>query len=154
MVWPDTGQDIVTLDLEPSKRPTRPNNPFRLTDIPVKGQAITIQKSDKNERNPKIQRHRTRLDSNPYANSHKPSRSKPASAPPSTPNKITITALTAPTFHTENLRTYGASMRAPVLGHRLGRMPLVIHAALMLDKHGQLGEGYETAEPPSTPHRR
>ncbi len=36
VVWPDTGQDTVTLDLEPSKRPTRPNNPFRLTDIPVK----------------------------------------------------------------------------------------------------------------------
>ena len=37
VVWPDTGQDTVTLDLEPSKRPTRPNNPFRITDIPVKG---------------------------------------------------------------------------------------------------------------------
>ena len=37
VVWPDTGQDTVTLDLEPSKRPTRPNNPFRLTDIPIKG---------------------------------------------------------------------------------------------------------------------
>ena len=36
VVWPDTGQDTATLDLEPSKRPTRPNNPFRLTDIPVK----------------------------------------------------------------------------------------------------------------------
>ena len=37
VVWPDTGQDTATLDLEPSKRPTRPNNPFRLTDIPIKG---------------------------------------------------------------------------------------------------------------------
>ncbi|TFH52051.1 OmpA family protein [Actinomyces viscosus] len=37
VVWPDTGQDTVTLDLEPAKRPTRPNNPFRITDIPVKG---------------------------------------------------------------------------------------------------------------------
>lgn len=36
VVWPDTGQDTVTLDLEPSKRPTRPNNPFRLTDIPIR----------------------------------------------------------------------------------------------------------------------
>ena len=36
VVWPDTGQDTVTLDLEPSTRATRPNNPFRLTDIPVK----------------------------------------------------------------------------------------------------------------------
>ena len=34
VVWPDTGQDTVTLDLEPSKRPTPP---FRLTDIPIKG---------------------------------------------------------------------------------------------------------------------
>lgn len=37
VVWPDTGQDTVTLDLEPAKTATRPNNPFRLTDIPVKG---------------------------------------------------------------------------------------------------------------------
>ena len=37
VVWPDTGQDTVTLDLEPAKTATRPNNPFRLTDIPIKG---------------------------------------------------------------------------------------------------------------------
>ena len=37
VVWPDTGQDTVTLDLEPAAGPTRPNNPFRLTDIPIKG---------------------------------------------------------------------------------------------------------------------
>lgn len=37
VVWPDTGQDTVTLDLEPATGPTRPNNPFRLTDIPIKG---------------------------------------------------------------------------------------------------------------------
>ena len=38
VVWPDTGQDTVTLDLEPAKKNVaRPNNPFRLTDIPIKG---------------------------------------------------------------------------------------------------------------------
>ena len=37
VVWPDTGQDTATLDLEPAKTATRPNNPFRLTDIPIKG---------------------------------------------------------------------------------------------------------------------
>ena len=38
VVWPDTGQDTVTLDLQPAARSTpSPNNPFRLTDIPVKG---------------------------------------------------------------------------------------------------------------------
>ena len=37
VVWPDTGQDTATLDLEPATGPTRPNNPFRLTDIPIKG---------------------------------------------------------------------------------------------------------------------
>lgn len=38
VVWPDTGQDTVTLDLQPAERSTpSPNNPFRLTDIPVKG---------------------------------------------------------------------------------------------------------------------
>ena len=37
VVWPDTGQDTVTLDLEPATGPSRPNNPFRLTDIPIKG---------------------------------------------------------------------------------------------------------------------
>ena len=36
VVWPDTGQDTATLDLEPAKTATRPNNPFRLTDIPIK----------------------------------------------------------------------------------------------------------------------
>lgn len=36
VVWPDTGQDTVTLDLEaPEKNSARSNNPFRLTDIPV-----------------------------------------------------------------------------------------------------------------------
>ena len=38
VVWPDTGQDTVTLDLQPAEHSTpSPNNPFRLTDIPVKG---------------------------------------------------------------------------------------------------------------------
>ena len=37
VVWPDTGQDTVTLDLQPAEHSTpSPNNPFRLTDIPVK----------------------------------------------------------------------------------------------------------------------
>jgi hypothetical protein len=36
VVWPDTGQDIVTLDLEPAKRPIRPNTPIRLTNTPIK----------------------------------------------------------------------------------------------------------------------
>nr|WP_306814407.1 OmpA family protein [Actinomyces bowdenii] len=36
IVWPDTGQDTVTLDLEaPAKNAPQSNNPFRLTDIPV-----------------------------------------------------------------------------------------------------------------------
>lgn len=36
VVWPDTGQDTVTLDLEaPAKNAPQSNNPFRLTDIPV-----------------------------------------------------------------------------------------------------------------------
>ena len=37
VVWPDTGQDTVTLDLQSAKeRDTNGyDNPFRLTDIPV-----------------------------------------------------------------------------------------------------------------------
>lgn len=36
VVWPDTGEDMVTLDLEePRKNSPYSDNPFRLTDIPV-----------------------------------------------------------------------------------------------------------------------
>jgi len=38
VVWSDTGQDIVTLDLEPAKRPIRPNTPSASRTPPSKSE--------------------------------------------------------------------------------------------------------------------